>query len=466
MSIKLKFSLLVSILNILIILLVSFFILKAERKLVTEDIQAKQIALLNGFIQVCKDSYVNREELGVFNYVKVIKDTPEIEYLLYINNEKIKVCDNPVLIGKEVAHQDYFDIKKKQDVIFRSYFYNKKKIQELASDISVRDKAIGTAIIGFSDEILKRLISESFVKSKRIIFLISVSGILLGILGAIFLSNMIIAPIKILATSTKWIGQGKLDQKIEIKSKDEIGQLASDFNQMTQRLKELDQMKQDFISSVTHDLKSPLNIIRSCIDYVLKKKTEGRNKVEVDFLITAQNNVARLSKYITTLLDVAKIESARLELFKEEFNIVKIVGEAAEFFSTFAKEKDIKISVQSVKEEVYINADLEKIKQVIMNLLSNALKYTERGEVCLEVIKQDKGIQVSVSDTGCGIPQRFLNKIFDKFYRVREGNVKRTDGTGLGLSICKGIVEAHGGRIWVRSKINQGSTFSFFLPNS
>ncbi|MCK4532826.1 HAMP domain-containing histidine kinase [bacterium] len=466
MSIKLKFSLLVSILNILIISLVSFFILRAERKLVAEDIQDKQITLLNGFIQVCKDSYVNEEELGLFNYVKVIKNTPAIQYLLYIDKGKIKVCDNPVLIGKEIENQDFFAIKKKGVIVFRSYFQNKKIIQELSSNISVKDKNIGTAIIGFSDEVLRKLISESFVKSKKIIVLISMLGIFLGILGAIFLSNMIIAPIKILATNTKWIGEGKLDRKIEIKSNDEIGQLASAFNQMTQKLKELDRMKQDFTSSVTHDLKSPLNIIRNCINYVLKKKKENRDKTEIELLLTAQNNVDRLSKYITTLLDVAKIESAKSELFKEQFNILTLIKEVIEFFSFSAKEKNVIMRIQNVKEEFFVNADLQKIRQLIMNLVSNALKYTEKGEICIEVSKQITGIQVSVSDTGCGIPQKYLTKIFDKFYRVQRENINRIDGTGLGLSICNSIIEAHKGKIWVKSKINQGSSFLFFIPNS
>lgn len=481
MTIKVKFSLLVSLLNIFTIIGVSFFILKGEKKIIIQEMKDKEIALIKGFAQVCKESYINQEEIALFNYIKTMKKTPAVEYLIFQDFKgKVIAHNNTDSLGKTLTDKISTKANTTNEILSQSYKYNKnQKIIDVSYPVVANQGRVGTVRIGFSDAILNRIIEETILKNKKKIIMISSIGILVGIIGTLLLVNMIIKPINLLASATKSIGEGKLNQTINIRTRDEIGQLANDFNNMSKKLKELDAMKRDFTSSVTHELKSPLTAIASSANYILTDNSSELSKGNIDFLITIQNNATRLSKFITNLLDVAKIESKHLDLFKEKIEITALLKEVVIFFSAYAKEKNLILQMRNCKEEIYVEADFEKIRQVLINLISNAMKFTpEGGRISIEANNQiadsksqkqkEDFVKISVSDTGCGIPKDDLDKIFDKFYRVKlkELKGKKIKGVGLGLSIVKGIIEAHGGRIWAESEAGKGSTFTFILPKS
>jgi len=278
---------------------------------------------------------------------------------------------------------------------------------------------------------------------------------------------MMTKPIKQMAKGAELIGQGKLDTEISVKGKDELGSLARDLNKMSRQLKEIDQMKSDFLASVTHELKSPLTSLIMYIDLFLQGAAGTLNEKAKKFLKIMERNSNRLSRFIDDLLDMAKIERGKMEIKKEPLEILPIVSETVELMKPQADEKDIEIAINIPDNLPLVFVDGDRTRQIITNLVSNSIKFTpEEGKISIKIQDDKEYLQVSISDTGIGIPPEQINRIFDKFEQVREvrERVKGPKGTGLGLAIVKSLVEAQGGKIWVESELDKGSTFYFTLP--
>ena len=228
------------------------------------------------------------------------------------------------------------------------------------------------------------------------------------------------------------------------------------------RLRELDQLKTDFTSRVSHDLRTPLGTIKAAVETILEVKSMDK-KTKEELLEIVDNEVDRLDRLVEDLLDLQRLESGRAELNLQQADIGEVIREAVQ---TFAPQLDKPlIKVKLGKDLPSILLDRDKIREVIINLITNSLKYSPgKAEIKVRASKVKKGVKVEVIDQGIGIPVRDLPFIFDKFYRVNTLAVRKTSGTGLGLSICKYIIEMHKGEIKVRSKEEEGSRFSFVLP--
>jgi len=233
------------------------------------------------------------------------------------------------------------------------------------------------------------------------------------------------------------------------------------------REKEIEQMKNEFIASVSHELKTPLTIIKEATDLVVDeipgKIVEGQR----DILTTAQENIGRLSNMVNDLLDISKIESAKLKLYTKPANMSELIESTVSDFKYLAEEKGILLDYEVPQAKVDIFCDADKIRQVLVNLISNALKFTSQ-DGRIKVICNENGneVIVSVQDTGIGISEENISRLFDRFIQVGRKPGAGEKGTGLGLAISKGIVELHQGRIWAESKVNSGSKFYFSLPKS
>jgi PAS domain S-box-containing protein len=232
------------------------------------------------------------------------------------------------------------------------------------------------------------------------------------------------------------------------------------------RLKELDTMKSDFVSSVSHELRTPLTAIKGSVDNMLDGLTGALNEKQIRYLTRIKSNADRLSRLINDLLDLSRIEAGRIELKPARVEVAELARDITETLRPIAAEKFIELEIAPVNGPVTAWADRDKITQVIMNLIGNALKFTPlRGKVTVKVERTaDSNVRVSIADTGPGIPRAEAAKIFDKFYQVPTAEKQKTRGTGLGLAISKSLVEMHGGKIWMDSEVGQGSTFSFTLP--
>lgn len=232
------------------------------------------------------------------------------------------------------------------------------------------------------------------------------------------------------------------------------------------RLKELDKMKSDFVSNVSHELRTPLTAIKGSADNMLDGITGPLSDKQIRYLARIKSNADRLTRLINDLLDLSRIEAGKIELRPTNLALLDLAREVAESLRPVATEKLISLEVASPDGDVTAWADRDKVNQILMNLVGNAVKFTPaQGKVTI-VVERDRQewIKISVSDTGPGISPEEANAVFDKFYQVADMNKQKTKGTGLGLAISKALVEIHGGTIWLESQVGTGSTFYFTLP--
>ncbi|MDP2928275.1 MAG: ATP-binding protein [Candidatus Omnitrophota bacterium] len=230
--------------------------------------------------------------------------------------------------------------------------------------------------------------------------------------------------------------------------------------------REIGQMKDDFISLVSHELHTPLIAIKGSTDILLNGIAGELNLRQTECLSITKRNIDRLSRLICDLLDFSRIEAGKVQLNKQRVDITNLINDLVSLLEESAKEKDLRLTACFGSDLPEVEVDPDKITQVATNLVGNAIKFTPAGgQITVRVARCEDSLQIDVIDTGLGISHQDLGKIFDKFYQVIPlDNSQMTKGTGLGLPICKGIVEKHGGKIWVQSELGKGSKFSFTLP--
>ena len=228
--------------------------------------------------------------------------------------------------------------------------------------------------------------------------------------------------------------------------------------------KQIDVMKTEFISSVSHELRTPLTIIQESISQVLDglygKPTDGQKEI----LIPCMEDTARLTRIINNLLDISKIEGQKVSISREMIDIVKLAKNVLSSFKNKANSKNLKLKFKTSIDKIELYIDNDRIIQVFMNLIGNAIKFTEKGEIEVSIVKSENSVKCTVSDTGRGIAHKDIATVFDRFHQVGRIASPSEKGTGLGLSISKGIVELHNGRILAESIINKGSQFYFTIP--
>jgi signal transduction histidine kinase len=201
------------------------------------------------------------------------------------------------------------------------------------------------------------------------------------------------------------------------------------------------------------------------VELMLERIPGEINEKQESLLNAAREDVNRLIRLISNLLDLSRIESGKIKMKIEPINLVSLIDEVLFAFRSQAEEKQIMLKSDIKKRTIELPADKDRIKEVLTNLISNAIKFTDRGgRITVDVEEGEECVDVSVTDTGIGIRREDLERIFDKFGRIEKGYAYQEEGTGLGLPICKEIIEAHKGKIWVESEYLKGSKFVFRLP--
>jgi signal transduction histidine kinase/GGDEF domain-containing protein len=250
---------------------------------------------------------------------------------------------------------------------------------------------------------------------------------------------------------------------------------AEQLERANQELRKVDAMKSEFVSVASHELRTPLAAIKNSIQLVLSEKTGAINENQTKFLSMAERNINRLTNILNDLLNLSKIESGNIELKFGDVVLKSLIELTVSALQPQADGKSIKIIIETPDGLPPVYGDKDKIEQILINLIGNAIKFTpEGGNIFVSGIpfseEREGGLShkvaISVKDTGIGIPHEHLSSIFDKFFQV-EGTLQRSvGGTGLGLAITKGLVEAHQGKIWAESEVGKGSAFTFTLPVS
>jgi len=305
------------------------------------------------------------------------------------------------------------------------------------------------------------------------VVVLGIAGILIFIVFNILTVRSLTKPLYILQKALEKFGKTYIPEPVKLTTKDELGQLAQAFNHMTARLKELDQMKQEFTATVTHELRSPITACQSFANVMLDdlknfQPGQARSTADIErwrtYLLRLIDNMEGLHRFISDLLEVSKIEQGKLDCqFKEE-SPVPILESTIDFFKPKAAQKDIHLQSHLPMKLPKCLIDSERIRQVLINLIDNAIKFTPRGGGVQVGARQDgEFVTVFVKDTGPGIPLPQRQIIFEKFAQIREHykHAEGARGTGLGLTISKAIIELHGGKIWMEPQADRGSIFYF-----
>ncbi len=302
----------------------------------------------------------------------------------------------------------------------------------------------------------------------RAIWISAIIGIAVALILGLLLTQYLIKPIKALTGGARHIAGGDLKYRVKVKSGDEIGDLTQTFNSMASRLEKSEQMRQQLMADIAHELRTPLTVIGGTVDGMM----DGVFKPDSEHLGTIKEQTALLTRLIADLRDISLAETGQLKLEKTPCDVFELVRQVLLQFETAAAEKGITLQISNTPTLPALLIDPYRIKQVINNLLTNAIRHTPaNGTVSISMGLRDKSKQfnqrhvlICVTDTGEGIPSEHLPHIFDRFYRAKSARSRNDGGTGLGLAIASQMVQAHGGGLWVESEQGKGSAFFIALP--
>ncbi len=265
------------------------------------------------------------------------------------------------------------------------------------------------------------------------------------------------------------IRQSKYQSSDEIVLTKHLSALENEIKEMFEKaksdieyLERLQRMRSQFLGNVSHELRTPIFSIQGYLETLLNGAIDD-SKVNKHFLQKANQNTVNLSNLLNDLIDISMIESGEMRMSYRYFDINIFIQSIISEFVPMAEEKNIKLIFNPVKEGLQVFGDKDKLRQVFVNLLQNAIKYTDEGRIEILLDEEKKFVNISLKDTGIGIPEEDLNRVFERFYRVDKARSRAVGGTGLGLAIVKHIIEAHNSKIIVQSKQGEGSTFSFKL---
>jgi signal transduction histidine kinase len=291
----------------------------------------------------------------------------------------------------------------------------------------------------------------------------ALAAMVVAVVLSLYLSRNVIAPISAMSLAAQRIADGRYDERVQVNGADELAQLAMRFNQMAEKLNQVEAMRRRLIGDVSHELRTPLTAIKGSMeglmDGVLPATQETYQQIHAE--------ADRLNRLVDDLQELSRVESNAYPLDLRPLEISALVQTVTKRLAPQAESKRISLDLDLAPDLPRPLADEDRLVQVLTNLTGNALQYTpENGRITIAARRVDHDVQISVRDTGVGIPPDHLPHIFDRFYRVDKSRSRRAGGgSGIGLTIARALVEAHGGHIWAESAgEGEGSTFTFTLP--
>ena len=330
----------------------------------------------------------------------------------------------------------------------------------VAAPVMDRNTVIGVVLASDSiDDII-----ENVNKIMSRVFFLSLLGLLItGFISFIF-ADVISKPIEHMRGLVNDFSKGKFDTRILIDSYDEIGQLGETFNDMAAQIHQVDENRKQFVSNVSHELRTPMTSLNIIAESLLQQE-HWEEGIYREFLGDIESEVKRLNQIIDSLLYLVDVEKKELKMDQQLCYINYLIQNVLKHLKPIADQKHISMNFEEY-EKVQILVDQGKIQQCLINIINNAIKYTpEGGKVTIKLMQDKNEIIIAVKDTGHGIPEEDIPRIFDRFYRVDRARARTTGGSGLGLSIVKQIVMLHNGSIRVESSVNVGTTVYIHLPN-
>jgi signal transduction histidine kinase len=296
--------------------------------------------------------------------------------------------------------------------------------------------------------------------NRSLIIAIAVAG-LVGLLLTFFLSRSILRPVDELISAARAMEKGDLSQRVTVRSKGELGELANAFNAMAEGLTRLEQLRQNMVTDVAHELRTPLSNVRGYLEAL----RDGVVEPTPETIASVYEEAMLLNRLVDDLQELALAEAGQLNLVRQPVNIQEVVEKAAQSLKAQADEKDVTVVIVMPDDLPLVEADEERLGQVLRNLLKNAILNTPTGgEITIQARTVDAQVEVIVEDNGLGISAEHLPYVFERFYRVDQSRARTTGGAGLGLAIVKQLVEAQGGQVEIDSQVNVGTRISFTSP--
>jgi signal transduction histidine kinase len=288
-------------------------------------------------------------------------------------------------------------------------------------------------------------------------------AIAVALIITFLLSRRILAPVKALTSATKRLGRGDFSQRLRVKDRSELGELANAFNSMADDLERAEGLRRNLVADIAHELRTPLSNIQGYLE-AIRDGVVQPNSTTINSLY---EEVVLLSRLIDDLQELALAEAGELKLVKQSEDITGVIRQAIAAMQAQATIRGVSLLTDLPGALPFCNIDSHRISQVLYNLLDNAVVHTPGGGIItVTATEHNKWVEISVSDTGEGIPAEDLPNIFERFYRVDKSRSRATGGHGLGLTIAKRLVEAHGGKIEAQSEVGKGSRFTFTVPVS
>ncbi|MCM2303184.1 MAG: HAMP domain-containing histidine kinase [Elusimicrobia bacterium] len=439
MSIRLKLALLLALTAAAAVLVSSRVFFTAQRDALRAAEQEKNAVLVESVRAMAREAQLARDPLMLIDYLEFLKR------------------DRPELLGTRMRYDGSWrgallPAAPDQD-------FNEAAVEIPAAEGvgAVRvELRLSRAVLQARVSAAERALGYALARSAGAVALLLA---LLGIPLAWTLTSRVVE----LRRAAEEIGEGRLERRVDERGRDEIGGLARGMNAMAVRLGEVEEMKKRFISSVTHELRAPLFAIESYARIMLQESQLG--EADRQRVLRVEQNAGRLARFVTTLLDAARIERGKLDYAPREVDLEALARDVAAFHGERAKEDGRVLEVSVGPGPHRARADSDMVVMALTNLVTNGLKFAPPGgRVVLSLLRTKAGHELAVADDGPGIDPRDLDRLFVPFERLEAG--KKVQGTGLGLSIVKTIVETHGGRVGVYSAPGQGSRFHFTLPFS
>ena len=333
-------------------------------------------------------------------------------------------------------------------------------ILEQAVPIMVADRTVGYVLVSplASANTPETLFLESVTRAVLLVAL-GMSVLSLGI--AAFIARQITAPLRRLAAAAYRVAKGDLSVRVPVSGEDDLARVSVAFNRMAVALEEQQRLRRRLMNDIAHELRTPLSVIQAqaeaLIDGVFPPTPENIRPIHEQVLL--------LRRLVDDLRELALAEAGELKMTQEPLDLARIVRHAVEGMRSTAEQKNIRLVTEIEGAPLEVQGDAQRLEQVLLNLLSNAVRHTPPGgTITVRAWRKENRVYVQVRDTGPGIPPHQIPHVFERFWRGDQSRSRETGGTGLGLAIARKWVEAHGGRIWAESPPGEGAIFTFMIP--
>ncbi len=417
-----------------------------------------QAALSGGYFGTISLNQINREIEILYQYLDASLLITDADFNVILPTPDAKITDE-VNLHNALGSNNVDAIKSGEKVTITGKMGGifSEQVLTVAYPIMLNEQMLGVIFLNSSLTDLQRTIGDAV----RIIVICLLVTAVLSFILIYILSKRFSKPLIQMNHAARIIADGDFEKRIEIGSKDEIGQLAESFNNMAESLNRHEERRREFIANISHDLRSPLTSMRGFLQAIADGTIPPESQ---DYYINiVLEETIRLTKLANDLLDLNKLTDLELALDLEKFDINELIRRILPSFEQRIKEKQLETNLKLASETTYVKADYDKIERVIYNLLDNAVKFSnQEGTISLETSIDKEVVRIAISDTGCGLKKVEQKRVFERFYKA-DSSRGQTRGSGLGLSIVKEFIKAHNQSVTVKSEPGKGATFEFTL---